>query len=85
LSQSGITIHNFPEGMITFASAATGDILLGIIIAIAVAIHNIPEGIAVSVPILDVTGSRRKAFTYSYLSGVAEPFGVLRRTFGAAY
>jgi ZIP family zinc transporter len=73
----GIAIHNFPEGMITFASAATGDISLGIIIAVAVAVHNIPEGIAVSVPIFYATGSRRRAFTYSFLSGIAEPVGAL--------
>jgi ZIP family zinc transporter len=73
----GIAIHNFPEGMVTFASAATGDISLGIMIAVAVAIHNIPEGIAVSVPILYATGSRRRAFMYSFLSGVAEPVGAL--------
>jgi ZIP family zinc transporter len=73
----GIAIHNFPEGMITFASAATGDISLGIMIAVAVALHNIPEGIAVSVPILFGTGSRRQAFTYSILSGLAEPVGAL--------
>ena len=46
-------------------------------IAVAVAIHNIPEGIAVSVPIFYATGSRRRAFTYSFLSGVAEPVGAL--------
>lgn len=73
----GIAIHNFPEGMITFASAATGDVSLGIVIAVAVAIHNIPEGIAVSVPIFYATGSRRRAFTYSFLSGIAEPVGAL--------
>ncbi|MGD9116818.1 MAG: zinc transporter ZupT [Dehalococcoidia bacterium] len=73
----GIAIHNFPEGMVTFASAATGDVSLGILIAVAVAIHNIPEGIAVSVPIFYATGSRRRAFIYSFLSGVAEPVGAL--------
>lgn len=73
----GIAIHNFPEGMITFASAATGDVSLGVLIAIAVAIHNIPEGIAVSVPIFYATGSRRQSFVYSFLSGVAEPVGAL--------
>lgn len=73
----GIAIHNFPEGMITFASAATGDVSLGVMIAVAVAIHNIPEGIAVSVPIYYATGSRGRAFTYSFLSGIAEPVGAL--------
>ena len=39
----------------------------------AVAIHNIPEGIAVSVPIFYATGSRKKAFGLSFLSGLSEP------------
>ena len=73
----GIAIHNFPEGLVTFCSAATGDVAFGIIIAIAIAIHNIPEGIAISVPIFYATGNRRKAFTYSFLSGIAEPVGAL--------
>ena len=73
----GIAIHNFPEGMVTFSSAATGDVALGVVIAVAIAIHNIPEGIVVSVPIFYATGDRRKAFTYSFLSGVAEPVGAV--------
>jgi ZIP family zinc transporter len=73
----GIAIHNFPEGLATFSCAATGDVAFGIMIAVAIAIHNIPEGIAVSVPIFYATGSRRRAFTYSFLSGVAEPVGAL--------
>jgi len=56
----GIAIHNFPEGLVTFSSAATGDTALGIAVAVAVAIHNIPEGMAVSVPIYYASGSRRR-------------------------
>ena len=37
-----IGIHNFPEGIATFASALQ-DPNLGIAIAVAVAIHNIPK------------------------------------------
>ena len=69
-------IHNFPEGIATFLSALK-DVSLGIPIAVAIAIHNIPEGIAVSVPVYYATGSRKKAFTYSFLSGLAEPVGAL--------
>ena len=69
-----IGIHNFPEGLATFL-AALQDPSLGIAIAIAVALHNIPEGISVSVPIFYATGNRRKAFLYSFLSGLAEPVG----------
>ncbi len=69
-----IAIHNFPEGLATFL-AALRDPSLGVAIAIAIALHNIPEGISVSVPIFYATGNRRKAFMYSLLSGLAEPFG----------
>lgn len=71
-----IGIHNFPEGLATFL-AALEDPSLGVAIAIAIALHNIPEGISVSVPIFYATGSRRKAFLYSSLSGLAEPVGAI--------
>ncbi|HAS82263.1 MAG TPA: zinc transporter ZupT [Verrucomicrobia bacterium] len=71
-----IGIHNFPEGLATFL-AALHDPGLGLAIAVAIALHNIPEGISVSVPIFYATGNRRKAFMYSFLSGLAEPAGAL--------
>ena len=71
-----ISIHNFPEGMATFATALS-DINLAIPIMIAIAIHNIPEGMAVSVPIYHATGNKKKAFWLSFLSGMAEPIGAV--------
>lgn len=76
LTAIAITIHNFPEGMATFVSTVS-EIQLGVAVAIAVAIHNIPEGIAVAIPAYCATGSRRKAFLYSLLSGAAEPLGAV--------
>ncbi|OYT46556.1 zinc transporter ZupT [Thermoplasmatales archaeon ex4484_6] len=76
LTALAIGIHNFPEGLATFASALK-DVSIGIPIAVAIAIHNIPEGIAVSVPIFYATGNRKKAFIYSFLSGLSEPVGAL--------
>ncbi len=75
-SALAIAIHNFPEGLATFMGALQ-DPTLGISIAVAIAIHNIPEGVAVSVPIYYATKSRKKAFNYSFLSGLAEPVGAL--------
>lgn len=75
-SALAIGIHNFPEGLATFIGSLKYT-QLGISIAIAIAIHNIPEGIAVSVPVYYATKSRKKAFTLSFLSGLAEPIGAL--------
>lgn len=69
-----VGIHNFPEGLATFISALQAP-SIAIPIAIAIAIHNIPEGIAVSVPVYYATGDRKKAFLYSFLSGLSEPIG----------
>lgn len=71
-----ISIHNFPEGFATFI-AALHDPKIAIPVAVAIAIHNIPEGISVSVPIYHATNNRKKAFFYSFLSGLSEPVGAL--------
>ena len=70
----GIGLHNLPEGMVTFTGALQ-DMHLGVAIAVAIAIHNIPEGIAVSAPVYAATGSRARAFWWSFLSGASEPVG----------
>ncbi len=76
LTAIAIAIHNFPEGLATLASSLR-DPSLGIATALAVAIHNIPEGISVSVPIYCATGSKKKAFRFSFLSGLSEPLGAI--------
>jgi ZIP family zinc transporter len=72
----GITIHNFPEGIAVFFSSIS-NARLGILVALAIAMHNIPEGIAVSMPIFYASRSKKKALTYSFLSGIAEPIGAV--------
>ncbi len=41
-----------------------------LLFTLAVAIHNIPEGIAAALPLLYGTGDRRKAFGWATLSGL---------------
>lgn len=71
-----IGIHNFPEGIATFA-AGLDSLTLGTSIALAVAVHNIPEGIAVAVPLYYGTGSRKRPsfipFSPVWLNRWAQP------------
>ena len=72
----GVFIHNFPEGMATFIGTLT-ELQLGIALTIAIALHNVPEGIAVAVPIYACTLDKKKAFKWSFISGMSEPLGAL--------
>lgn len=71
-----ISLHNFPEGLATFA-AALADPSVGAVLAIAIGIHNIPEGLCVGLPIYYATGNRWKAFLWGCLSGLSEPVAAL--------
>ena len=71
-----VTVHNFPEGIATLFAMLENP-RLGLTIALAIAIHNIPEGISISVPVYYATGSRKRAFWYSFASGLSEPLGAL--------
>ncbi|MBN2150246.1 MAG: zinc transporter ZupT [Candidatus Lokiarchaeota archaeon] len=76
MTAAAIFIHNVPEGMATFSSTLS-DVNLGLLITFAIVIHNIPEGVSAALPILCATGDRKKAFSWSFLSGLAEPAGAL--------
>ncbi len=69
-----VALHNFPEGLATFFTASQ-DLALGVSIVFAISIHNIPEGMAIALPVYQATHSKRKAFSYSFLSAMAEPVG----------
>ncbi len=70
-----ITIHNFPEGMAVGVGFGTGDIGSGISLAIGIGIQNIPEGLAVALPLLGLGYSRWKAFSIAAATGLVEPIG----------
>ena len=76
ISMLAIILHNIPEGIATFM-ATTSDISLGISLSLAIAFHNIPEGISISIPIYYSTKSKSKAFGYTLISALSEPFGAL--------
>lgn len=61
----GVFLHNFPVGM-AIAIGTVTEIKLSLVIALAIAVHNIPEGIYTAAPYFKVTGSRFKAFLISF-------------------
>jgi ZIP family zinc transporter len=50
---------------------------LGLAIAIAIGLHNIPEGMAVAVTMYAATKSKWQALKWSFLSGLCEPLGAI--------
>lgn len=79
-----VTLHNFPEGMavgVVFAGAFADNATISIAgahaLAIGIAIQNFPEGAIISMPLVGNGFSKRKAFSYGFLSGIVEPVGAI--------
>lgn len=79
-----ITIHHLPEGM------AIGVVLAGaiqdgagistasaLVVALGIAIQNVPEGAVVSIPMRASGKSRTRSFLMGCLSGIAQPLGAV--------
>ncbi|MFH1993051.1 MAG: ZIP family metal transporter [Pseudomonadota bacterium] len=70
-----ITIHNFPEGLAVGVGFGTGDIGAGTSLAIGIGLQNMPEGLAVALPLLGLGYSRWRAIGVATLTGLVEPIG----------
>jgi ZIP family zinc transporter len=70
----GLIIHDFPEGFV-MANSYIHSPSLGVLIAISIALHNIPEELAIAVPIILAGEKKRLLFKMAFLSGLAEPLG----------
>lgn len=72
-----ITIHNFPEGMAVGVGFGGGDVKAGAVLAVGIGLQNIPEGLAVALPLLREGNSRLRAFLVALSTGLVEPIGGL--------
>ena len=72
----GISLHNFPEGLVVSASYSRLP-SLGLMMAIMICLHNIPEGIATATPLILAGVSKRRATFTALLSGMTEPLGAI--------
>lgn len=67
-----MTVHSFTEGAALGVSFA-GEESLGVVIAIAIALHNIPEGVAISLALVPFGTSLRSAAGWSIFSSLPQP------------
>jgi ZIP family zinc transporter len=65
-------IHSFPEGLAIGVAYGSGEAGLGLVMAVAIAIHNIPEGMAVSLPLRAEGVSGWKCVGWAIFSGVPQ-------------
>lgn len=72
-----ITIHNFPEGLAVGVGFGAGDVGAGTSLAIGIGLQNLPEGLAVALPMLSLGYSRVAAIGVAALTGLVEPVGGL--------
>ena len=79
-----VSIHHLPEGMavgVVLAGAEhaeTGITSMGaFIVALGIAIQNVPEGAIVSIPMRAAGKSRWRSFTLGCLSGAIQPIGAI--------
>ncbi len=75
-----VTLHNIPEGLavgVVFGALASDvaytSLTAAIALAIGIGIQNLPEGVAISMPLRGEGLSRKKSFMYGQLSGIVEP------------
>jgi ZIP family zinc transporter len=84
----GIAIHNFLEG-IAEGSGYKAEHTLGISLAVAILLHDVPEGMSVAIPLRAGGMKRFKAFIYALASGLpmglGSMFGVWAGTGGLVY
>lgn len=79
-----VTLHNIPEGMavgVGFAAVLAGnsgiEMFEAMLLAIGIAIQNIPEGAIISMPLKMEGVSKKKAFIIGVLSGIVEPIAAI--------
>jgi ZIP family zinc transporter len=70
-------IHSFPEGLAIGVAYGSGEVGLGLLIAVAIAIHNIPEGVAVSLPLRAQGVSGWRCVGWSIFSSLPQPIATI--------
>lgn len=74
---STMFIHSFPEGLAVGVAYGSGEAGLGLLMALAISIHNIPEGITISLPLRAEGVSGWKCVGWSIFSSLPQPLAAV--------
>ena len=72
---SAIAIHNLPEGIAAGVGFGSEDTTRAVIIAVGIALQNIPEGMVIIGPMLAAGIKPKKAFVIALMTGLVEVVG----------
>lgn len=70
----GLALHNFPEGL-AIGSGFGASLTLGYSLAVAICIHDVPEGILMAVPMKNGGMNSGRVLFYVILSGITTGIG----------
>lgn len=79
-----IALHNLPEGMAFGVSFAKADLAVGLPVSTAIAIQDVPEGLAVALALRGVMSKPWMGVFIGALTGILEPIGALIGVFMAS-
>jgi len=87
-----LTVHSFPEGVVIGVSFADLNLaagadgigafgfsipLLAVFMTVAISIHNVPEGVAISIPLRAMGVRERRMVWWSVFSSLPQPIGAV--------
>ena len=74
---TAIAIHNLPEGIAAGVGFGSGDTAGAVIIALGIALQNIPEGMVIIAPMLAAGVKPKRTFLIAAATGLIEVVGTL--------
>ncbi|MDQ7844416.1 MAG: ZIP family metal transporter [Armatimonadota bacterium] len=80
-----LTIHSFSEGIAVGVAFGSGEVALAALVTVAIAIHNIPEGLAASLPLRSQGFSGWACVWWSIFTSLPQPLMAVPAALAVAF
>ncbi|MDR7401305.1 MAG: ZIP family metal transporter [Armatimonadota bacterium] len=80
-----LTIHSFSEGIAVGVAFGSGEVALAALVTVAIAIHNIPEGLAASLPLRSQGFSGWACIGWSIFTSLPQPLMAVPAALAVAF